>query len=118
MRDFKTLYSWQKNHEFVLDIYDITKDFPNEEKFGLTSQIRRAVTSITLNIAEGCGRNTDIDFAHFLNYAFGSCSEVEYAILLSKDLNYINEDVYINLDNKLSAIKRMLTALIKKLKNS
>lgn len=118
MRNFKTLYSWQKSHEFVLDVYNITKDFPNEERFGLTSQIRRAATSITLNIAEGCGRNSDNDFAHFLSYAFGSCCEVEYAILLGKDLNYINENVYVNLDKKLSEIKKMLTALIKKLKNS
>ena len=117
MRNFKTLYSWQKSHEFVLDVYNITKDFPNEERFGLTSQIRRAATSITLNIAEGCGRNSDNDFAHFLSYAFGSCSEVEYAILLCKDLNFITVEKYNDIDNKLSEIKKMLSALINKLTN-
>ena len=67
MRNFKNLCVWQKSHEFVLEIYKITKDFPNEEKFGLTSQIRRATTSIALNIAEGCGRKTEKEFANFLN---------------------------------------------------
>ena len=110
MRNFKNLYVWQKSHEFVLEIYKITKDFPNEEKFGLTSQIRRATTSIALNIAEGCGRKTEKEFANFLNISFGSCSEVEYAILLCKDLNFITEKKYNDIDNKLSEIKKMFSA--------
>lgn len=117
MRNFKNLYVWQKSHEFVLEIYKITKDFPNEEKFGLTSQIRRATTSIALNIAEGCGRKTEKEFANFLNISFGSCSEVEYAILLCKDLNFITVEKYNDIDNKLSEIKKMLSALINKLTN-
>ena len=117
MRNFKTLYAWQKSHEFILEIYRTTQDFPSEEKYGLTSQIRRAATSIALNIAEGCGRRTEKEFANFLNISFGSCCEVEYAILLCKDLNFITEEKYNDLDNKLLEIKKMLTALIKKITN-
>lgn len=114
MRDFKTLYAWQKSHELIIEIYKITRQFPDEEKYGLISQIRRAATSIGLNIAEGCGRKIDKEFVNFLSIAFGSCSEVEYALLLSKDLDYISDDKYQGLNNKLSEIKRMLTALIRK----
>lgn len=117
MRNFKTLSVWQKSHELVLLIYDVTQNFPNEERFCLTSQIRRAATSIPLNIAEGCGRKTEKEFANFLNISFGSCSEVEYAILLCKDLNFITEDKYNDINRKLTEIKKMLTALIKKLTN-
>lgn len=101
----------------MLLIYDVTQNFPNEERFCLTSQIRRAATSIPLNIAEGCGRKTEKEFANFLNISFGSCSEVEYAILLCKDLNFITEDKYNDINRKLTEIKKMLTALIKKLTN-
>lgn len=80
----------------------------------MISQIRRAATSIGLNIAEGRGRKTDKEFVNFLSIVFGSCSEVEYVLLLSKDLDYISEDKHQELYNKLSEIKRMLTALIRK----
>lgn len=91
MKDFKTLKVWEKSHALTLDIYKISNSFPKEEMFGLTSQIRRAATSIGLNIAEGCGRGTDADFRRFLQIAFGSACEVEYCILLSFDLEYIDK---------------------------
>jgi four helix bundle protein len=77
MKDFRTLAVWEKAHHFTLAIYRLSKTFPKEELFGLTSQIRRAAASIPTNIAEGCGRSTDPDFARFLQIAFGSACEVE-----------------------------------------
>jgi four helix bundle protein len=89
MRDFKKYDIWQLSHELTLEVYKITSIFPKEELFGLTSQIRRAVSSIPTNISEGCGRNSDKEFNQFLNIALGSASETEYLLTLSKDLNYI-----------------------------
>jgi len=94
LQDFKNLKVWKKSHELTLKIYKISKIFPHEEIFGLTSQIRRACSSIPSNIAEGCGRNSDADFARFLQIAFGSANELEYQIMLAYDLNYINSKVY------------------------
>ena len=91
-------------------------DFPKEELFGLISQIRRSVVSIGANIAEGCGRGGDMDFARFLQIAMGSASELEYHLLLSRDLNYIKQTDYEDLNNQVINIKRMLTTLIKRLK--
>jgi four helix bundle protein len=82
-QDFRNLVVWQKSHELVLDVYRISRDFPREELFGLTSQIRRCAVSIPLNMAEGCGRGSDPDFARFLVIAMGSSSELEYQLLLS-----------------------------------
>ena len=78
MRDFHKLMIWQRSHSLTLEIYKITKTFPKEEVFGLTSQIQRAVSSIPTNIAEGCGRNSNKEFAHFLQIAIGSATELEY----------------------------------------
>jgi four helix bundle protein len=86
MQDFRNLLVWQKSHELVLEIYRISRDFPREELFGLTSQMRRCAVSVPSNIAEGCGRGSDPDFARFLIIAMGSCSELEYQVLLSRDL--------------------------------
>lgn len=87
--------------------------FPQEEKFGLVSQIKRAAYSIPLNIVEGCGRSSDKDFAHFLDMAFGSVHEVEYCALLSRDLNYITDEQYNHLFRKINDVKAMLINLIK-----
>ena len=83
MKDFRSLLVWQKYRELTLQIYNETKSFPKEELFGLTSQIRRACSSIPANIAEGCGRGTDGDFQRFLQIAFGSASEVDYHLVQS-----------------------------------
>ncbi|HRJ76165.1 MAG TPA: four helix bundle protein, partial [Anaerolineales bacterium] len=82
MKDFRQLKVWEKSHQLALAVYKVTKSFPKEELYGLTTQIRRASMSIPTNIAEGCGRNTDADFARFLQIAMGSASETEYQLIL------------------------------------
>src|SRR3989339_1655067 len=114
MQDYKNISVWQKAHQCVLELYKVTKGFPKDEIYGLTSQIRRAATSITANIAEGACRKTDNDFAHFLQMSLGSASETDYFILLAKDLEYINQEQAKILMNDIDEIQRMLVALIKK----
>ena len=116
MRDFHQLSVWQKSHQFTLDVYTLTRAYPKEELFGLTSQIRRSSSSIATNIAEGCGRGSDADFGRFLQMAMGAASESEYQILLSFDLNYIDENQYKQMNAKVTEIKRMLSSLISKTK--
>lgn len=116
MRDFHQLSVWQKSHQFTLDVYTLSRAYPKEELFGLTSQIRRSSSSIATNIAEGCGRGSDADFGRFLQMAMGSASESEYQILLSFDLNYIDENQYKQMNAKVTEIKRMLSSLISKTK--
>ena len=82
MKDFRTLKVWEKSHQFTLKIYSLSRNFPKDELFGLISQIRRASSSIAINIAEGCGRGSDADFARFLQISMGSASETEYLIML------------------------------------
>jgi len=91
MKNFKELNVWLKAHQLVLAVYQVTKSFPSDELFGLTSQMRRAAASIPANIAEGCGRSSDAEFARFLYISFGSASELEYHILLAHDLGMLNE---------------------------
>ena len=116
MKDFRQLKVWEKAHLLALAIYKETKKFPKEELYGLTSQIRRASISIPTNIAEGCGRNTDAEFARFLQIAMGSASETEYQLLLSQDLGFLNKDQYDNLNLDVTEIKRMLVSLLKTLR--
>src|SRR5690606_7599688 len=104
MQDFRNLKVWEKSHDLVLEIYKIK--FPQEELYGLSSQIRRAATSIPTNIAEGCGRGSDVDFKRFLQIAFGSASEVEYLLILCHDLEYIDQEAYFTLRVKLNASKK------------
>ena len=85
MKDFRDLTVWQRSHQFVLHVYQTTSGFPKAEQFGLTSPIRRAAVSVPSNIAEGCGRGSDADFARFLQMAFGSACETEYQVLLARD---------------------------------
>ena len=108
MRDFHNLLIWKRSHQLTLDIYKISQYFPKDELFGLTSQIRRAVSSVATNIAEGCGRISNKDFAHFLQIAIGSASEVEYELLLAHDLKYINNEEYERLTNEVVAIRKMI----------
>ena len=108
MRDFHNLGIWKRSHQLTLDVYQATKSFPNEELFGLTSQLGRAVSSIPTNIAEGCGRATNKDFAHFLQIAIGSASEVEYEFLLANSLNYINDTDYQKLSDETIAVRKMI----------
>lgn len=115
MRDFHNYKVWEKGHQFALSIYRKTKSFPKDELFGITSQIRRAATSIPFNIAEGCGRRSDSEFAHFLNIAAGSASEVEEELLLSYDLEYMDKASYQQLNKEVNDIKAMLNKLIETL---
>ena len=116
MRDFKKIQVWQKAHELTLKIYKITKAFPDDERFGLVSQTRRATASIPTNIAEGAGRETQTEFARFIHIASGSASEVEYQLLLAHELGYISDEEYPHLEKEISEIKRMLYGFGKALK--
>ncbi len=111
-QDTAKLIVWQKAHELVLKIYEITKDFPKDELFGLTSQMRRASTSIPCNIVEGKARGSSKDFKRFLLIARGSLEELKYQILLSKDLNYIDEEKSNELQNIAKEVGRLLNGLM------
>ncbi len=115
MQDFRKLKVWQKAHELALAIYRATAKFPREELYGLTSQVRRASMSIPTNIAEGCGRSTDSEFARFLQIAMGSAFETEYELLLSHDLGFLAKEEYSQLDSATQETKRMILALYKTL---
>ena len=115
MRDYKKYDIWKLSHFLTLEIYKITEGFPKEEVFGLTSQIRRASSSVGINIVEGCGRGSDEDFKRFLRNASGSAFEVEYILLLSKDLNYISEEKFIGLTPKAEELKMKISKLILKI---
>ena len=117
MRDFHKLIIWQRSHQLTLDVYKASKTFPKDELFGLTSQIRRAVSSIPTNIAEGCGRETNKDFAHFLQISIGSASETEYQLLLAHDLEYINIDDFERLTNEIVSVRKMIIKYQSELKN-
>lgn len=118
MRDYKRYDTWQISHELVKEIYLISENFPKSELFGLTSQIRRASISIPTNIAEGCGRSTDKEFARFLEISIGSTNETEYLLLLACDLGFTSEDQLASLTPKLNLIRQKLIQLRKKLLNN
>ena len=115
MLDFKKIEVWKRSHQLTIGIYKATQHFPKEEIFGLTSQIRRAVSSIPTNIAEGCGRRSNAELANFMNIASGSASEVEYEILLSKEIGYISVEQYEAWTREISEIRSMLAAYMSKL---
>jgi four helix bundle protein len=117
LKNFKELKVWQKAYQLCLDIYRVSKKFPNEEKFGLTSQIRRAAVSVPSNISEGYGRRTTPDYIRSLYIAYGSNCELETQTLLSGDLAYISVEKQNVLLEKISEVERMLKALIKSLEN-
>jgi four helix bundle protein len=115
MRDFKELKVWHKAHQLVLDIYQQTRSFPADERFGLTAHLRKSATSIPSNIAEGSGRQGEKELARFLSIAAGSASETEYQLLLARDLDYITNDLHAQLDAKVNEVKRMLNSFIQRL---
>jgi four helix bundle protein len=116
MKDYKKLVVWEKAHKLTLFIYRLTQAFPREERYALVSQIRRAAISTPTNIAEGCGKNTQPDFARYLQNAFGSMQEVQYLSFLSFELNYMDRKDYAVLDENISEVKAMLTGLIHKVR--
>ena len=118
MRDFRRIRAWEKGHALTLAIYQVTKQFPSDEKFGLTSQMRRASSSIPTNIAEGSGRQGEAELARFMQISMGSASELEYLLLLSNDLNLLDQEDYRQLNQQTLEVKKMLASFIKKLRNS
>jgi four helix bundle protein len=118
MQDFRNLDVWQKSHELTLAVYKASKAFPDDERFGLTSQLRRGAASIPANLAEGCGRGTDADFGRFVQNAMGSSSEVEYDFLLAKDLDYVAANHYETLNDDITRIKRMLASLLRRIRSN
>ena len=115
MRNFNELVIWQKSHQLTLKIYLLSYTFPKDELYGLVSQMRRSSSSIPTNIAEGCGRNSNPDMRRFLIIASGSCSELEYQLLLIKDLKYLPETQYKELSDAVIEIRKMIHAFIKNL---
>jgi four helix bundle protein len=116
MEDFKDLRVWGKAHELTLAVYQKTRAFPKEEMYGLTSQLRRASASVGANIAEGCGRRSDAEMKRFVQIARGSANEVEYHLLLARDLNFLTTDEHKDLEAKVLEIQRMLASLVQSLK--
>ena len=111
MRNFRKLDVWKKAHDLTLAIYQLTASFPSQERYGLTSQLQRASASIGANLAEGCGRETDADYRRFVQMACGSACEVEYHLLLARDLSLMDSTNYELLDANVNEVKRMLVGL-------
>jgi len=111
MQDYRKLLVWQKAHEVVLAVYIATRGFPNDERFGLTSQLRRAAASVPLNIAESCGYPTDRARANAIQHAIASSCEVDYAITLAAALEYMSQDEASTLISQMTEVRRMLISL-------
>jgi len=116
IKSFTDLNAWKEAHLLVLRIYELTQKFPKEEQFGLTNQIRRAVVSITSNIAEGFSRNSYKEKSQFYSMALGSLTEVQNQLIVSKDLGYITKDEFISVADKTIIVSKLLNGLIKKSK--
>jgi len=116
LKDFRQLTVWEKAHQLALSVYRETQCYPKEETYGLTSQTRRAASSVPTNIAEGCGRNSDQDFARFLQIAMGSVNELDYQLILAQDLGYLRDNVFNSLAQSVMEVKRMLASLIRKVR--
>lgn len=118
MKDFRGLKVWEKAHALALAVYRASAAFPSRESFGITAQIRRAAGSIPANLAEGCGRQSDRELGRFVAIAMGSASELEYHLLLSRDLDYLSAGTYDDLAARVVEVKRMLTGLAQRLRQN
>jgi len=118
MRNFKELRVWDEAHKLTLQLYQDTEDFPRKEMFGLTSQIRRAAASIGANLAEGCGRQSEGEFSRFIQIAMGSASELEYHLLLSRDLEFLTKSAYERAQTQLTRVRKMLSSLLQTVQSS
>jgi four helix bundle protein len=118
MKDFRTLKVWEKSHALTLAIYKVTEGFPRQELYGLTSQIQRAAVSVPANIAEGCGKDSDAELKRYFLIAMGSSSELEYLLLLARDLGYLPEKDFQTMTADLVELRKMLNAFIQKLKST
>ena len=114
MKDFRQLTVWEKAHAMTLATYRMTADFPREELHGISSQMRRCSASVAANIAEGCGRTGNGEFRHFLNTAAGSAVELEYFLLLARDLSLVPTKAYETLCRDVLEVQRMLASLLRK----
>jgi four helix bundle protein len=115
MKDYRDLRVWEKSHKLTLGIYAITRRFPKHELYGLTSQLRRCSASVGANIAEGCGKRGNNEFQRYLQIASGSASELDYHLLLSRDLGFLLESDYDGLAKSLTEIRKMITSLLQKI---
>lgn len=118
MKNFKNLKIWQEGIQTVMHIYKVTNEFPKEELFNLTSQIRRSAVSIPTNIAEGAGRGSDKDFKRFLDIALGSSFELETLLIIAKNLDILHEDEFSELIIRIGEVQRMINGLQRNLKQS
>ena len=117
MRDFREIKVWEKAHVLTLEVYKASSRFPREETYGLTSQLRRSSSSIPANIAEGFGRGGNAELARFLQIGMGSACELEYHVLLAKDLDFLTLNRYEHLQERVVEVKRMLGALLSKVRS-
>ena len=116
MQDFTKLQVWQKAHNITINVYKLTAQMPDDEKFGLISQIRRSSISIESNLAEGCGRDSDKEFARYIDISMGSSFELRCQLIIAKDLGYIDSTQYQLYESKIIEVNRMLGSLLKKLR--
>ncbi|HJX84655.1 MAG TPA: four helix bundle protein [Candidatus Angelobacter sp.] len=112
MRNYRELEVWEKSHKLTLELYRMSRAFPKEELYGLTSQMRRAAVSIGANLAEGCGRRTSPELARFVRIAMGSASELDYHLLLCLDFSFITSEEYEQAAKELTRIRKMLSGLL------
>jgi four helix bundle protein len=112
MRNYRDLQVWSKAHNLTLELYRISRGFPREEMFGVTSQLRRAAVSVGANRAEGCGRRTSTELARFVRIAMGSASELDYHLLLCRDLGFMKEDDFDRSSSRLTEVRKMLTSFL------
>lgn len=118
MVNYKNYKVWEKSHHLVLKIYDVTSSFPKSEMYNLTSQMNRASVSIPTNIAEGCGRETEKELVRFLYIASGSAHELDYLLLVAKELGFMKPHISDSIISEIDEIKKMLFSLIKTIKSS
>ncbi len=116
MKDFRRLKVWEKAHQLTLGVYRTTAAFPREESYGLTAQLRRASVSVPANIAEACGRRSNREMAKFLQIGMGSASEMEYGLLLARDLGYLEGTAYVSLQASVTEVEKMLGSLLRKVR--
>lgn len=115
MRDFQQLAIWQRSHAITLKVYSYSQSFPPSELYGLTSQMRRSASSVPTNIAEGCGRSSNAELNRFLIIASGSASELQYQTILAKDLGYLSENLFKELEGEIIEVRKMLYSFSQKL---
>jgi four helix bundle protein len=112
MRNYRDLQVWKKTHDLALELYRVSQRFPREEIYGITGQLRRAAVSIGANLAEGCGRRTSTELARFVRIALGSASELDYQLLLSRDLGFMAAEEFTSASAALTEVRKMLTSFL------